>query len=193
MRYSCEARIVEFDWSNVVHQLASIRAYDYFKKRAMPNFAEPLVTELVKYLSSCTDVHRQQLLSTAPFELETVLGWYARKLAGRAVREHSREDLLNGLVALAIAARADPRDAIGTLALFYNSALLLKEDPKSLIEQTANKSTQSVAEYFTAFANAPADQKALSKFGFSEGTGPSGFDYVPLSAEDGGPTPFDRL
>jgi hypothetical protein len=185
--------MVQFDWSNAVHRLSSVQASDYFNKRAMPQFVEPLVTELVKYFSSCTDLHRQQLLSTTSRELSTVLGWYARKLAGRAVRDHSREDLRNGLVALAIdAGIADPRDATATLAILHNSALHLNEDPKSLIEQAARISTQLVVKYFTAFLNAPLDQKAISNFGFSEGMGPSGFDYLPLLAEYGGPTPFDR-
>jgi len=184
---------LELDWSSAVHQLCGIKTFDYLKKRAMPEFVEPLVTELVKYFSSSSDLRRQELLSTAPREISPALGWYARKLAGRSVRDHSREDLWNGLVALAIySAIADPRDAIPALTLYYNSALHLNEDPKSLIEQAAKTSSQLVVRYFTAFVNAPPEHRALSKWGASEGTGPFGFDYIPLLAEDGGPTPSDK-
>jgi hypothetical protein len=76
------------------------------------------------------------------------------------------------------------------LALLYNSALKLQVDPKIVFDKAARVSTAQAVELFKSFTDRPADQKSISTFGFSEGIGPSGFDYVPLLPEDGGPTPF---
>ena len=179
------------DWSNAIHQLSRVRIFDYFQERSMPEFVEPLVTEVVNSLSSIHESYRRQLLSAVSPELSSVLGWYARKLAGRAVRDHSREDLVHGLVALAISAsKGDFRDAMAPLALLYNSALHLQEDTKSLFEAASSLSTPQVAELFNSFINRPLDQKSIGVFGFSEGIGPFGFDYLPLLPEYGGPTPI---
>jgi hypothetical protein len=182
---------VEFDWTSVVQQLSTITTFDYLKKGAMPEFVEPLVEQLIEYLASCTDPVRQQLLSTAPHEMFPGVGWYAQKLVRRAVRNNSKENLWHGLLALAFCAKVDPRDVMRTLALYNNGALRLGEDPKALIERAGNTSTPLVARYFTAFVNAPPEHRFLSKWQFSEGTGPHGFDYIPLMPEDGGPTVFD--
>jgi hypothetical protein len=68
----------------------------------MPDFVEPLVTALVDYLSSSPQPEHRQLLSITPPSISPIFAWYARKLAGRAVRNRSQKDLLRGLVALAI-------------------------------------------------------------------------------------------
>ncbi len=178
------------EWSNIVSQLNKVRTFDYFKKRSMPDFVEPLVTELVTSFVSSDESDRQKLLSIVSLELSDLLGWYARKLAGRAVREGSREDLWNGLIAMAISiSKGDFRDAMAPLSLLYNSAVRLKEDPQTLFMAASKTSTHSVVEVFEGFLQRPLEQKSIGVFGFSEGTGPEGFDYLPLLPEFGGPTP----
>jgi len=71
------------DWSGTLDQLKQVRIFDYFKKRSMPDFVEPLVAGLVSSFDSSSELQRRQLLSIASPELSLVLGWYARKLAGR--------------------------------------------------------------------------------------------------------------
>jgi hypothetical protein len=157
----------------------------------MPDFVEPLVTELVITLVSAPESERPQLLSAITPELFGTLGWYARMLAGRSVRDRSREDLWNGLVAIAIGVvKGDFRDAMSTLSLLYNSALRLKEDPRVLFEAASKLTTPSVAKQLEDFLDRPPELKSPGVFGFSEGVGPHGFDYVPLLPEYGGPTPF---
>lgn len=187
-----KARAMTLDWSDTLDQLNKVRIFDYFKNRSMPEFVEPLVTELVSAFDSSPELRRRQLLSMVSLELSSVLGWYARKLAGRAVRENSRTDLRNGLIAMAISvSNGDFREAMAPLALLYHSALLLKEDPKVLFETVSKMSTQSAVEIFEGFLNRPLGQKSIDIFGFSEGVGPHGFDYAPLLPEYGGPTPFN--
>jgi hypothetical protein len=180
-----------FDWSSAIRQLSDVTAYDYFKKRSMPEFVEPLAAELVVWFGSSSELQRQQMLSNVSPRLCPVLGWYARKLAGRAVRDHSQDDLWNGLIAAAISAsQEDFRDLMAPLALLHNSALLLRQDPVSLFEAAAKTSTIGVATFFRSFLDRSPEKKSISVFGFSEGKGPQGFDYIPLLPEYGGPTPF---
>jgi hypothetical protein len=77
-----------------------------------------------------------------------------------------------------------------TLALLHNSALRLQEDPNALFGAISRISTQPVSNLLETFLSRPPELKTIHAFGFSEGTGPDGFDYVPLLPEYGGPTPF---
>jgi hypothetical protein len=184
--------IMTLDLSSTIDQLNRVRIFDYFKKRSMPDYVEPLVTELVGSFASSPESLRRQLLAVISPEISSVLGWYARRLAGRAVRDRSRADMWNGLIAMAIcASQGDFRDAMAPLALLHRSAVHLKEDPRALFETAARLSTQSAVELFGAFLNRTHAQQSIDVFGFSEGLGPDGFDYLPLLPEYGGPTPFD--
>jgi hypothetical protein len=179
------------DWTAAVRQLSEVRMFDDFKNRSMPEFVEPLVTGLVDSFTSSPERRRRQFLAIVPPELSAILGWYAQKLAGRAVRDRSREDLGRGLIALAISAsKGDSRDAMAPLALLYNSALKLQEDPTLLLDEASQKLTEQVVQLFRSFADRPPRQRSIRMFGFSEGAGPSGFDYVPLLPKYGGPVPF---
>ncbi len=116
------------DLSEKVKQLNTVRIFDYFKKKSMPEFVEPYVTELVDRFTSCSEAERNQLLSLMSRE-SPVFGWYARKLAGRAIRDNSQKDLWNGLMALVIFAnKTDFRDLMAPLALLHHSALRLQQD-----------------------------------------------------------------
>jgi hypothetical protein len=120
-----------------------------------------------------------------------VFGWYARKVAGRAVRNRSILDLRAGLIAVAISVSGgDLRDCLPSLALLHQSALLLGEDPKKLFDEVPHMSTPSGSETLNSFLRRSSEQKKISTFGFREGTGPLRFDYIPLLPEFGGPSPF---
>jgi hypothetical protein len=168
-----------------------VRIFDYFKNRSMPEFAEPLVAGLVKLYSSGSDVLRTQLISAVSREPSPVYGWYARKAAGRAVRHTSQEDIFNGLISLALSAGGgDFRDCVAPLALLHNSALLLGSDPATIFGTICEILPSQTGGLFKSFQNRAPDQKSPKLFGFHEGTGPLGFDYVPLLPEYGGPTPL---
>lgn len=165
--------------------------FDYFKRRSMPDFVEPLVSELVKSFPYYSENQQRQILSGVSAPVSSVLGWYARKLAGRAVREQSREDLCNGLLALGISAHGgDFRDVMAPLSLLYNSAVRLQEDPTVLLEKVFTSPTDCAKRLVEEFSKRPVALRSIQTFGFDEGRGPHGFDYVPLLPEYGGPTPF---
>jgi hypothetical protein len=159
----------------------------------MPEFVEPLVTGLVSSLGTYSDLEQRKILTALTPDVSWVVGWYARRVAGRAVRESSRTDLWNGLVASLISAGVDFRDETPALALLYNSAVRLGENPGLLFEIVVKTfpSAQSGRKLFEMFLKRPDELKSIDTFGYSEGQGPHGFDYIPLMPEDGGRTPLE--
>jgi hypothetical protein len=183
---------MDFDWSLAISQLNNVTVFDYFKNRSMPEFVEPLVSEIVSSFGSSPEADRLQLLSLMSSRASSILGWYARKLSGRAVRNRSQKDLKDALIAVAIAAsKMDFRDLLAPLALLYNSAMELGENPELIFASASELSTPPIKEFFRSFLNRPQNLKSISIFGFSKGMGPCGFDYIPLLPEYGGPVPFD--
>jgi len=181
------------DWYVELKPLSEVSPYVYFKKRGMPTFVEPLVTKFVDAIAaSGSEWDRQGLFAAFDAKTADTFGWYARKLAGRCVRDESHTDLLRGLIALLVAAeqRGDSRDLLAPLALLYNSAHLLHEDADALFQEVSSMSTGRGRDFLQNFLKRPPSQQSISIFKFSEGAGPHGFDYVPLLPEFGGPTPF---
>jgi hypothetical protein len=68
--------------------------------------------------------------------------------------------------------------------------VILGEKPQALFSEASNMSAKPVMDLFVSFVLRPPDQRIIGKFGFSEGMGPEGFDYIPLLPEYGGPTPI---
>jgi hypothetical protein len=157
----------------------------------MPEFVEPLLNQLVTSYFGDPEFRRKAPDTIATPELAPLLGWYARKLAGKAVREHSRVDLRRGLIALAISAgSSDSRDILAPLGLLYNSTVRLHIDPFSLFQEILDLSGNRARRLFEGFLHRSPRDRSIGIFGFSEGEGPLGFDYIPLLPEYGGPTPF---
>ena len=111
------------DISGVMNDLGQVRLFDYFKKRSMPEFVEPLIEELIASVSSMSALQRDQLRTVVNDRAAGILGWYARKVAGRAVRNSSPEDIWKAVLALAIAAcKSDWRDTLAPVALVYDQS-----------------------------------------------------------------------
>lgn len=182
------------DVGSVSKRLCSLTTYNYFRSKGMPAFAEPLITEFVESFARWSDVDRQKAITVWRKEngdqASDTLGWYARKMAGRAVREGSQQMFKNGLVAIGIAASAgDLRDNFAVLSLLSRTASKLGLHCTDSPCAKALSGTPEIEAILTFMARAPAD-RAIERFGFSEGQGPFGFDYLPLLVEDGGPSPF---
>jgi hypothetical protein len=103
---------------------------------------------------------------------------YATRIASRAVRTHSVEDVERGLVASALeGGRYDYRYTLMTLCLLYHSAQKLGADPDGLFQRAA------------ALGDAPSQQfllnyladgsKSIEAMGYREGVDENGqFKYV---------------
>ena len=157
----------------------------------MPPFVEPLITDLVEAFAKISDLERAEVLASWKREAEPCIGWYARKLAGRAVRDHSEKDLRNAMVAIAISSCfEDPRELAGCFWLSFRSARHLALDGHKVFRDAAALVPGAGSEALLGFLKREPSLQDIATFGYSEGTGPFGFDYLPLLAEFGGPTPF---
>jgi hypothetical protein len=178
-------------WLADVAELNDVSAHDYFKGRGMPSFIEPLISRLVEALVASPSGLSQEQWAQVSRTAGDKFGWYARKLSGRAVRERSRIDLRNGLLAAGIAAHGgDVRDVVPLVALLFNSAERLGEDLNELVRGAAAKSPTEGAAMLREFLKRPRESRGVAVFGFREGVGPAGFEYLPLMIEDGGPSPI---
>jgi hypothetical protein len=179
------------DLTQKIRTLDSVSAYQYFKARQMPDFIEPIVVEILQDYIANSDSWRSSLRSHLTQTAAQKFGWYARRTAGQAVRESSTHHLKEAALAIALDAEIeDYRDLVPTLALLCNSAVRLQHDPASLFASAFQLSSPRVARLLADFASLPSDRRDIRKFGFHEGVGPHGFDYIPLLAEFGGPSPF---
>jgi hypothetical protein len=130
--WEIERIIMISDWAGEFSRLKQLTIFDYYKK-GMPEFVEPLITELVSSFGTYSELEQRKIVTAAVRpEISGKFGWYARKMAGRAVRESSRTDLWNGLVAKLISAGFDFRDELPVMALLYNSAARLGGESKIL-------------------------------------------------------------
>ena len=97
------------------------------------------------------------------------------------------------MVAAALALQyGDARDCLPLLAMLVRSSEKLGLDPKKALLEVARCGDAKGRKEMEWFIERPLQLQELQAFGFSEGTGPMGFDYVPLLAEFGGPTPLDH-
>lgn len=173
-------------WTLRLGTLAGISAFDHVRARAMPDFVEPLVVELIDDFEASASEERDEFLAAVSPGAARALAWYARRMAGRAVRESSPQLLWSGLVALAMAApQFDFRDDLGLLALLYRSAEHLRVNPKELLARAATlTSTFGRETFFRHLIEGGPVGRRIERFGYSEGTGPQGFEYLPLPLED---------
>ena len=179
-------------FDDTLNKIAGVHAFDYFKNRAMPAFLEPTLTTLITDVISMPDIERAALLARWHTDCSGPLGWYARKLAGRSVRNGSVQELERACVAIALASRTgDFRDELGVAALLYESAKRLAESPDALFERVSRLMDARGASLLRGFLRRAPHLRSIESFGFSAGRGPEGFDYLPLLAEYGGPTPLD--
>ena len=112
-----------------------------------------------------------------------VLGVYAQRMAVRAVRERSVEDVKLGLISLGMASSSsiDYRENLMVLALVARSAELLGVDFGSLVDETAQCLPSQALEGFRAFARRSVEDRKIRNMGFAESGSGNDFNYVRAS------------
>jgi hypothetical protein len=65
------------EMSMALQRLGQIKSSDYFKIKGMPEFVEPLVTELINLFANYSEVQQQEVMMAVSDEVSSVLGWYA--------------------------------------------------------------------------------------------------------------------
>ena len=164
-----------------IDRLSTIELSDYFKQQRWPDWVEPTITRVVDAFAESSELERRQVLAYWKPEAAPPFGWYARKMAGVAVRTQAHSDLRNGLIAITLAAAgANNREQLPPLALLYDSAERIGGDANTLFAQVAVLFARAGKAFLAEFLARDPSQKSAGAFGFRAGVGPDGFDYVPL-------------
>lgn len=88
------------------------------------------------------------------------------------------------------AGTSDYRENLAVVALLHNSARKLSDAPEMLFKTAAQLTGPRGAELLLGFLQRAPEARSIETFGFREGEGPMGFDYIPLLPEYGGPSPL---
>jgi hypothetical protein len=104
---------------------------------------------------------------------------FAERVASLAVRSHAEEDLLAGLVAIALAWRTcdDPCDAIPPLGVLYQAARQAGFDPARLFARAGELAPPDSAPVFRDFLRRRDLDQIAAVMGYVEGQDPGGFRY----------------
>jgi hypothetical protein len=122
-----------------------------------------------------TPAQRAMARPALPSNAGLVLHHFAWRMAVRALRRHSQEDVALGLTAVSIEdAKFDFRDTITSLAILHHAAERIQVDTAQLFHQAAAVSTQRTSEMIVKFLSRAPESKSLSSFKFREGSGEHG-------------------
>lgn len=109
--------------------------------------------------------------------MRSLLGIYGHRAATRAVREDSRDLLLQGLVGMGIANYTVPprRNVEVGVAIFHHCARKLGESPIELFDEAAQYTSPHMATFFEKFGRRA--NVTLRRYGWQELKTPEGVKY----------------
>lgn len=108
---------------------------------------------------------------------------FAERSATLAVREQSRQRVLEGLIALIIenCRAGDYRDTLGSLVPLYHAASKIGLDADALLKEVASSYTDNeAAKHMKTFPDRPIHDKSLEAFFYREVNAPDGFKYESI-------------
>jgi hypothetical protein len=104
---------------------------------------------------------------------------FADRMASLAVRENSRDRVLEGLHALIVGYKVDMRDAIAVMAVLHDAATKVGASPDELFLEAAALGDNSAARAIAEFTKRTPNNKSLKVFpSYKEGKDKDGFRYI---------------
>lgn len=168
---------IEDDLRNIFNSLIDDEHMDY-SSQPIPYELDYVVSDLVNLYKSLSPVEREIVYSLASERNSYTLLAFAERMAALAVREKSRERLLDGLLSLIIENyNADWRDNVTKLAPLYHSAVKIGIDPQSLFTEAASYGNNEVAEVIRDFSQREPEDRSIEAFGYKETYESDGFRY----------------
>jgi hypothetical protein len=145
----------------------------------LPSPKDDEITQLVEAYLTADPAGRLKIATGLSDSQANWLGTYAHRMALLSVRQQSPEALVNGIVALLMAAKVtDWRDSIMTMAVLYRAAQLLGlgDDP---FRDTAPEAPDAAAgQLLLDFLTRPDPDKTVEAMGYRELTGKNGLIIV---------------
>lgn len=146
--------------------------------RPIPCELDTMIEVFVREFMHAPLPERNQIVAAIPAEDGAFFISFAQRMATLAVRERSRERLLEGLVALIIEDfKEDWRDNIIRLAPLYDAGLKIDLEPQVLFNEAAAYFNNDPAIEIANFPARPAELKTLRAMGFRESSDNDGFKY----------------
>jgi hypothetical protein len=168
---------IEKDLKDALDNLIDDEHPDY-SSQPIPCELDYVAGNLVNLYKRLSPVERETVHSLASERNSYTLLTFAERMATLAVREKSRERLLDGLLSLIIENyNADWRDNLTKLAPLYHSAVKIGIDPQSLFMDAASYGNNEVAEIIRGFPLREPEDRSLEAFGYKESYELDGFRY----------------
>ena len=146
--------------------------------RPIPCELDQIVQGLVELFMNATPAERGEIIATIPSDDGGFLICFAGRMATMGVREHSRERLLEGLVALIVEDyKVDFRDTLIRVAPIYDATLKIGVEPEELFSEAAAFYSNETAIDIANFPARPQEKRTLAAMGYKESSDADGFKY----------------
>jgi hypothetical protein len=153
----------------------------HYYEQPLPNELDNQISDFVKVFIRSEAAGRELILRKSTEKNSFALIIFAERMAVLAVREQSRERLLEGLIALIIEGfKFDYRDTMMVFAPLLHSARKIGVDPVELFNEAASHAKNLVSEYLIDFLKRSPNDQSLKAMGFKEVATPEGFKYERL-------------
>ena len=144
----------------------------------LPCDRDERISTLVKLFINGTNLDRRHIWQSVDWHLSGAVTGFAERMASLAVREKSRERIVEGLVALIIEDYfCDWRDNLRRVAPLYDAAKKIGLDPNALFLEVAGQFKSSVAVSLRQFTERSPQDQSLEAFAYSESADADGFIY----------------
>lgn len=164
-------------FSDEVKQYLSGQKVVIYYAEPLPSAMDERMRGIVARFMKGTAVERDSFQDTLAPQQRSVFGIYGHRAATLAVRQNSREWLLNGLVGAAIANYIIPpkRNVEVSLVVYYHCAQKIGVAPATLFLDAAQFASPALAEKLAAFGQ--RTDVHLKQFGWQEQKTPDGVRY----------------
>ena len=153
----------------------SSRAYT---KQRIPSELDAALAELVDAFRKGNPISRFSIRRRVSDQHSAILWAFSERMASLAVRERSRERILQGLAGLVLeGCEEDWRDCIIRLAPLYDAALKIGASPDELFREAASYAGGEARKLLLGYLKRTPENLSITAMGYSEGADEDGFRY----------------
>lgn len=136
------------------------------------------ISKLIQRWLNLDELSRNAALSQISEDYQFVFLAYSERMASLAVRDHNREYIFLGLLALGLDGwRFDWRENLLVVCLHYDAAKRIGLNPDELFEEAAKLLPNEASKGLQAFLRRPEKDKSLEAMGYVTTTDADGFRY----------------
>lgn len=143
-----------------------------------PSTIDTTVKQLIDRYSALAPADREAFLTPFSMDQSFTLLLFAIRMAMLAVREHSTQRIVDGLMALVIEdCRLDWREVLIVCSLLNHSAQLIGADATALFDRAAGMASPTTAEHLRGFVRRDPGLQRVESFGWRASGSGAGFRY----------------